>query len=147
MSNANPWFVAPDVTRIDLDWNAPNGEVHPLWIEVKSELTIGEERAMLRTVSNVTAEVRKAADGATSDPSAKFDWTEYSFARLLAYLTGWSLTDEKANKLDISREVIGSFHKTLFDLIDDAVEVHIETGGLSKKAKPTKRKRRTTSRS
>ena len=143
MSNTK-WFVTPDVSRIDLDWNAPNGKVHPIWIEVKSELTIGEERAMLRSVSNVTAEVRKAADGTTSDPSAKFDWTEYSFARLLAYLTGWSLTDDQANKLDISREVIGSFHKTLFDLIDNAVEAHIENGGLSKKAKPTKRKRKAT---
>ncbi len=144
---SNPYFVEPDVSRIDLDWNAPNGEEHPIWIEVKSELTIGEERAMLRSVSNVTAEVRKAADGATSDPSAKFDWTEYSFARLLAYLTGWSLTDDQANKLDISREVIGSFHKTLFDLIDNAVEYHIENGGSLKKAKPIKRKRKTTLRS
>lgn len=144
---SNPYFVEPDVSRIDLDWNAPTGEVHPIWIEVKSELTIGEERAMLRSVSNVTAEVRKAADGAGNDPSAKFDWTEYSFARLLAYLTGWSLTDDQANKLDISREVIGSFHKTLFDLIDNAVEDHIENGGSLKKAKPTKRKRKTTSRS
>ena len=146
MSNAK-WFVTPDVTRIDLDWNAPIGEAHPLWIEVKSELTIGEERAMLRSVSNVTAEVRKAADGATSDPSAKFDWTEYSFARLLAFLTDWSLTDDKETKLIINREVIGSFHKTLFDLIDDAVEVHIENGGQLKKTKPTKRKRKATSRS
>ena len=146
MSNAK-WFVTPDVTRIDLDWNAPTGEAHPLWIEVKSELTIGEERAMLRSVSNVTAEVRKAADGATSDPSAKFDWTEYSFARLLAFLTDWSLTDDKETKLIINRELIGSFHKTLFDLIDDAVEVHIENGGQLKKTKPTKRKRKATSRS
>jgi hypothetical protein len=144
MSNQNPWFVKPDITRIDLDWNAPNGEAHPLWIELKSELTIGEERAMLRSVSAVTAEVKKAVGEPNVDPSAKFDWTEYSFARMTAYLTGWSLTDEKADKLVISREVIGSFHKSLFDLIDDAVELHIETGGASKKTKPTKRKRKAT---
>jgi len=139
---SNPWIVNPDLERIDLKWEDPNGKTHPLWIEVKSELTIGEERQMLRSVSDITTAVRKA--GETSDPSAKFDWTEFSFARMLAYLMDWSLVDDKNTKLIISREVIGSFHKSLFDLIDNAVETHIESGGVEKKQKSTKRKRKTT---
>ena len=139
---SNPWIVSPDLERIELKWKDPNDKTHPLWIEVKSELTIGEERQMLRSVSDITTVVRKA--GGTADPSAKFDWTEYSFARMLAYLMDWSLVDDKNTKLIISREVIGSFHKSLFDLIDDAVEKHVESGGVEKKQKATKRKRKTT---
>ena len=139
---SNPWIVRPYLERIELKWEDPTGKTHPLWIEAKSELTIGEERTMLRAVSDITTVVRKA--GGTADPSAKFDWTEYSFARMLAYLMDWSLVDDKNTKLIISREVIGSFHKSLFDLIDDAVEKHIESGGVKKKQKATKRKRKTT---
>lgn len=138
---SNPWIVNPDLERIDLKWEDPTGKTHPLWIEVKSELTIGEERTMLRSVSDITTVVRKA--GGTADPSAKFDWTEYSFARMLAYLRDWSLVDDKNTKLIISREVIGSFHKSLFDLIDDAVEQHIQADDVKKKQKATKRKRKT----
>jgi hypothetical protein len=142
MTSKNPWFVKPDVSRINLKWNDPDGHTHPLWIEVKTELTIGEERSILRSVSNVTAEVQqKTATTQRQDPSANFDWTEYSFARMLTYLLDWSLADENNNKLAINRDVLGSFHKTLFDLIDDAVEQHISAGGETKKQKGTKRKR------
>jgi hypothetical protein len=141
MSAGNPWFVKPDVSRIDLKWNAPDGKSHTFWIEVKSELTIGEERAMLRSVSNITTDIRPSGQGEANTPSAGFDWTEYSFARMLRYIVDWSLEDEKNNKLKISRDVMGSFHKSLFDLIDNSVEAHVDSGGAEKKPKSVKRKR------
>jgi hypothetical protein len=144
-----PWFVQPDVTRIDLVWVAQDGVSHDLWIEVKRDLTIGEERGMLRSVSDVTAAVRQSPTStatAANDPSATFDWTEYSFSRILAYTVDWSLQDDKGNKLPRTREILGQFQKDLFDLIDNAIEAHIESAQKKSAPKPTKRKRIKTSR-
>jgi len=143
-----PWFVSPDTDKIELTWEAPDGSEHPLWIEVKHMLTVGEDRAVMRAVSKVKQAVKSKKDRKETDDNsttADLDWTEYSFARMLAYLVDWSLADEKGNKVKISREQIGNFHESLFELIDKTIDAHVESREQEKKAPSSGRGRKRTS--
>ena len=118
---SNPWVVEPDDKQIDLEWTDPSGEVRPFWIKVKSRLSIGESRRMMKGISNISQKI--APKGQTSvGAEAQFEWTEYSFARMSAYMLDWSLLDENNNKMPTSRETFESLHQDLFELINGTVQ-------------------------
>lgn len=139
-----PWFVQPEVDVLELEW-----EGHPFKLWVKRDLTIGEERAMMKSVSKVKQAVKGGkGDGPTlgeaEGASADFDWTEYSFSRVLTYVTDWDMADDKGNKLKINRATISNFQRDLFEIIDNAIDQHATKQGELKNAKsPAKKSAKT----
>lgn len=122
---ANVWSVSPEEKKIELVWqDEDNDTKRDFWISVKQRLTVGENRNMLKSISKVSTKI--AGRGQTSDGGAEanFEWTEYSFARCMAYLVDWSLTDESNNKMPINRSTLESFNQEVFDLIDNAIDRH-----------------------
>ena len=98
---SNPWFVEPEEKKIELVWE--DGDTsREFWIMVKHRLTIGEARRMMKSISKVASRLKTQTREA-EQPEAQFDWTEYSFARAITYLTDWSLADDKGNKLPVTR--------------------------------------------
>jgi len=130
---ANPWIVEPEEERIDLQWVDPTGEVRDFWISIKKYLTIGEQRKMLKAVSQITQPLPKKGQE-RQEAEATFEWTDYSFARCSAYLLDWSLSDENDNKMPLTRATLEQLHADLFELIDNAVDAHETKMGEAKKA-------------
>jgi hypothetical protein len=140
----NQWSVKPEDIRIELVWNF-NEEERPLWIRLKKYLTVGENRRMLKSISNVTSKLGTTREP-NQAPEANFEWTEYSFARCEAFIIDWSLADDEGNKLPISRETLESLHQEVFEIIDTAIDKHetemaestskkkVTTGGKKPKA-------------
>ena len=141
---ANPWIVEPDDTKIDLVWDDRRGESRKFWIKVKSDLSIGESRRMLKGISNVSTPIQKRGEE-PKNAEASFEWTEYSFARCESYLLDWSLADENGDKMPITRDSLEQLHTDLFDLIDNAIDAHESRQEEDTKKKTGKRKRTQTS--
>lgn len=140
---SNPWVVEPEESKIELEW-VVGDETHKFWIKVKKNLSVGEQRRMMKNVSVVSAPVQRK--GAEPEPAqAKLEWTEYSFARCSAYLLDWSLADENDKKLPVTRSTMESLHTELFEIIDDAVDTHESSTAEEKKVKSGGTKPKTTS--
>ena len=139
----NPWIVDPrgaDATRrIDLEWTDAEGVMRPLWLQVKTELSIGEHRKMLQSVSSITQTVPRVRGEAVT-PESKFEWTQYSFSRMVAYITDWSLAHdpEQANRLPAARVSYEALRRDVFDLIDEALDKHETALTTEKKVTPGK---------
>ena len=125
----NKWVVNPEEVKISLDWNG-----NKFWIKVKKRLSIGESRRMLKSISSVRSQLSKQV-GANTNPEARFEWAEYSFARCEAFLLDWSLADENDSKMKISRENIEALEAEVFELIDNAIDEHETKSGTEKKRK------------
>lgn len=138
---SNPWIVDPaaaDAERtIHLEHVDESGTTHKLWIKVKSVLSIGEERRMIKSISSVSQPVR-ASDAGDDAPGAeaKFEWTDYSFARMGAYIIDWSLAHlpEQAHRLPAKRESYEKLRKEVFAIIDKALDEHEAAVNAAKKA-------------
>jgi hypothetical protein len=118
-------FVTPEVVRIDLK-DGPNGEKN--WIEVKKELTVGEEKRFR------SAGLTGMKPGAVSEISV--DWGALAIGRLLAYLTDWSATKLVKGKpvaVPVTRDAIEALDQADFDEIDDAIQAHIKRQADEKK--------------
>ena len=50
----NPWIVEPEEVKAELQWVDPSGETRDFWISIKKYLTIGEQRKMMKSVSQVS---------------------------------------------------------------------------------------------
>ena len=119
---SNPWFVEPEEKKIELVWE--DGDTsREFWIMVKHRLTIGEARRMMKSISKVASRLKTQTREA-EQPEAQFDWTEYSFARAITYLTDWSLADDKGNKLPVTRPNIEALNQGVFEIIDRAIDQH-----------------------
>ena len=113
-------FVTPDVERIQLT----NGD----WIEVKKELTVGEERRYRSAgMRNITPN-----DGGQS--TIEIDWGMMAIARAMAYLVDWSDKRPIAKDAD-RRSAIESLAQEDFNEIDQAIETHIAKQVDAKNAK------------
>ena len=134
----NPWIVDPEEKRLELEWTDPDGQVRKFWLLVKRQLSVGEHRRMMRQVSTVTQKVSRARDQAQEDPTAKLEWTEYSFARMEAYITDWSLAHEPDSKLAATRPSYDKLHRSLFDIIDAALDEHEQESADEKKVPSTR---------
>jgi len=118
-------FVQPETVRLDLHDGTS-------WIEVKRELTVGEDRryrsAGLRRMSQPNGET-----------SVEVDWTAMALARVEAYLVDWSATKPdgkgKEQPVPVTRAAIEALASEDFDEIDAAINAHIEAIAREKKAK------------
>lgn len=137
---SNPWIVDPRADGaekvIELTYKAPDGSELPLWVKVKAMLSIGEKRRMLKTISSVSQPMAAPTDGAEpKGAEAKFEWTDYSFARMTAYITDWSLAhlQEEADRLPIGRGSYEKLREDVFTLIDTALDAHEKAATQEKK--------------
>lgn len=106
------WFVRPETTRIDLD----GGE----WIEVKKQLTVGEER---KQMAALVKEIRQ--DGRMTP-----DLEMVGKAEVVAYLLDWSLKGEDGKPVRIDTEAkkgaaLDQLHPSKFKVIAEAIEKHV----------------------
>lgn len=101
-------FASLDTVRIDL----PGGG----WIEVKSELSWGEEQALY-------------AGGMgrlnVSNPQATIDLAEYNIRRVLAWVTEWSFTDKDGNTVPVTRKNVEALRSRIGQQIHNALDEHI----------------------
>tara|TARA_R110000824_G_scaffold145950_1_gene314525 strand:- start:296 stop:709 length:414 start_codon:yes stop_codon:yes gene_type:complete len=128
----NPWIVEPEEVRVELEWIDTLGEVREFWISIKKYLSIGEQRKMMKSVSQISQPLPKKGQEREA-AEAKFEWTDYSFARCSTYLVDWSLRDENDNKMPLTRSSLEQLHADLFDLIDNTVDDHETKMGEAKK--------------
>ena len=119
------WFVKPEIVRLDLG----DGE----WIEIKKRLTVAEQRKLQTAGFN---KISTPADGSEDTPSVDIDWSRMTLARVLTYLTEWSIRDDKDKPVRITEATIGTLDPDAFAEIDDAIEKHIEAMEEEKKQKP-----------
>lgn len=111
-------FVSPETVRITLK----NGD----WIEVKKELTVGDEKRLL------SSGFKRASPGSEQ---IEVDWFTRSIARVEIYLTGWSAVDDKGRPVAITRDAIETLSSEDFDVIDDAIKTHQAAVDAEKKAR------------
>ena len=132
----SPWVVAPETTRVDLEWTGPDGAVRSIWLQLKQELSAGEQRRMMGCVANVTQEVARVRGADAPPATARMQWAEYSFARMETYIVDWSMAHdpEPSHRLPPKRSSYEALHQTLFELIDNAVDAHQQAAETAGKA-------------
>ena len=120
----NFWCVTPETDEVTIE---VAGHQAKLWL--KRELTVGEQRevdtAGFRSVGGLGGG-RQRAGGPASEPEIMVDWKAQSFARTLAYVADWDMTDGKGNKLKIARATIESLRQSVHEAIEVAISAHIE---------------------
>lgn len=108
-------FVNEDVTRLTL----PEGE----WVDVKTELTVGEDRRFR------VAGMKKT----TVKGDVEVSWEDFVFARTNAYLVGWSAVDAKGRPVPVTPHAIRGLDVESFEAIDAAIAAHVEAVTAGKK--------------
>ena len=136
---SNPYIVEPAAAgaerRIDLAWTDAGGTVREIWLKLKTELSIGEHRRMLKSISKLSQEVPRTR-GTAAAPAAQFEWTDYGFARMEAYIIDWSLAHDpdQSMRLPPTRVSYEALRQGLYNLIDEALSEHEQRQGDEKKA-------------
>jgi hypothetical protein len=144
---SNPWIVDPTAEgaekTIERSYVGPDGVERKIWIKVKSMLSIGEKRRMLKSISSVSQPMG-VQDADAKGAEAKFEWTDYSFARMVAYITDWSLAHEQVaeHRLAPTRASYEKLREDVFELLDTALDEHEKKGNEEKKVVASERKRR-----
>ncbi len=95
-------FVDPQISRLALS----DGD----WIEVKRDLTYGEQSAMF------TAMLK--GDTATLDP------TKVTPARILAYVVAWSFRDREDRPVAVAAGALDSLFPDTVTELRDAIDAH-----------------------
>jgi hypothetical protein len=99
------------------------------WIELRQELSIGEER-------NIYAQAIKGHVPLKDDEvRIEYDRAKLSFGQTLAYLVDWSESQE------INASSVQALKPEIYNVIEKCVQTHVE--GLEKK-EPTKGKKKKT---
>lgn len=119
-------FVQPEMVKLSL------GNGH--WIEIKRELTAGEQRRMFAKM------VRDYAP----DGRALLDPEQVGYAKVCTYLLDWDLTGQDGKAVPISDSAIDNLDVPMYEEIRRAIETHEaaidqahaknENGGESKPA-------------
>jgi hypothetical protein len=102
------WFVTPAIDRLDL----PDGH----WLEVRRELTVGEER---RAFSGVV-------DRVNADGSFRPNFDQIGRAEKIAYIVDWSLTDSLGKHIPFSERAVDNLRPAAWAIIEKALDKHIE---------------------
>ena len=107
MSNENQWFANVGARR--------RYEIPEIggWIELRQELSVGEERKMY-------AGVVKGQVDTPDGPRTEYDMAKLSFSQVVAYLVDWS------SKLDVSPETIEGLKPSIYHPIEEAVLAHVK---------------------
>jgi hypothetical protein len=101
-------FVEPQLVRIPLT----EGD----WLDVKKELTIGEQTEMFASMRTQF----RAGEIPALDP------TKIGRARALAYIVGWSFTDGNGQPIPVSGSAYNNLTTATGAEIRDALEAHEE---------------------
>lgn len=129
---SSKWTVKPDTRHVELAWTAPDGTEETFSVDFKKYLTIGEERQML------TAGLRRmstpGARGKDDSPEVSIDWRLQTFSKMATYLADWSLKDDAGRKLPHTVEGLEVLQPSLFKVLDDALDAHVELMEEAKKA-------------
>lgn len=99
---------------------------HEFKITVLRELTVGEQRAIETAGFHRMTMGGRRSQNQDDGAAIAVDWNKQSFARTLTYLKDWTLTDDKGNKLPISRDMIESLKTPVYEVIDAAITKHVE---------------------
>lgn len=125
------WTVAPETVRLEGEWNG-----HAFWVEVKRQLTDGEKRrvqmAGFKGMSGFATGPQRA--GEKRDTSLEIDWAAQSYTRTLTWLVDWSLADDKAAKLPLTRDTLEALHPDVYTAIETVLNAHVEAREQEKKA-------------
>lgn len=124
------WSVTPEDDKIDLVWETCQTGPKPFWIRLKQNLTVGEDRAIRTAGWKGVSGIGKA----NAEQEIKIDWKANGIVRAAVWITDWSLTDDKNNKLQISVPQIEALHRDVFDVIENAITAHVEAIEAKKKA-------------
>jgi hypothetical protein len=108
-------FVHPEVTRLPLS----DGD----FLDVKKRLTAGEERLVF------TRQIRAQGLG----DKAQLDFDQVGKSKLVAYIVGWSLTDENGAPVPFSESALDNLDPDSFAEIRNAVDAH-ETAVTAERA-------------
>jgi hypothetical protein len=136
-------FVKPKTVRIEISDND--------WIEIKRELTVGEQRRI-----QTTGMKHMQGDEDETKPKIGIDMFKMSFATVVEYLVDWSLAEPSLNKdgkqivdkdgnpeivpVELTEDAIYNLDAATFDEIKDAIDAHEEQLEKEKKARSGKGK-------
>jgi hypothetical protein len=131
-------FVTPDVVRIPLKDGADGTKN---WIEVKKELTVGEEKRFrtmgFKQMTPSSGGEQSDKGGDPTDAKIDVDWARLALARVETYLQDWSATKtvkDKVVPVPVTRSAIEQLAEEDFDEIDKAIQAHIKEQEDAKKA-------------
>ena len=129
---SSKWTVVPEEVRIDLHVEGPGA----FWIRIKKHLTIGEERyvqtAGWKGVSS-TPQASRGGEPKVSSTEIQIDWKAQSFARTVAYLRAWSLTDDNDKPLPATRDTVEQLRSDVYGAIEESITKHVEAMEEEKK--------------
>lgn len=99
-------FVQPSIVRLPLT----EGD----WIEIKHELTAGEER-------EVFARMTKSLE---AGQRPQLDASQVQIATVLAYLVGWSFVDAAGRPVDVTEAAVKQLDTDSFKEVHAAIAAH-----------------------
>ena len=98
-------FVDPNRIRLQISEDD--------WLEVKSELNVGEQKLL------EAAGVRRVADG------VEIVWEDYQIKRAAVWITDWSFQDSSGKQQEVSLEALRALDVETFAEVQAALNVHI----------------------
>jgi len=122
-------FVTLETARLELSDDD--------WIEVKHELSYGEEQ---RLASSGLSKVAVSTVGANPDEvEVGMDMEAHNICRLSLWIVDWSFCDASDKRMDVSPTAIGMLASSTVREIDEALMAHIEAMAAEKNAPRRKR--------
>ena len=109
------WFVQPDTVRLDL----PGGE----WVEVKAELSWGEQQQMISAGIGFEGDVREMQSGGGK---MAIHWVEFQVENLLVWIVDWSAKDANGKAVPVTKQAIMNLHPAMAEALDAAITAHKE---------------------
>ena len=127
-------FVEPETVRLELS----DGD----WIEVKKELTYGEEQRLTgaaMTSMNVQSDAdrvkAKTADG--EGVRVNLENERYAVLRFYTWIAEWSFTNKHGKHINVSRESISNLIASDAHEIDTALSAYIDSVEEERKNVPS----------
>lgn len=114
---ANGSNVAADTVRIEILDGAE-------WIEVKSELSYGEQQRLAGWGAQIAARARDEANDDPDDMGISLDWAKLNVHNLLMWLVDWSLKDAEGKPLPLTYSSVYNLRRKVGEAIDDAITQH-----------------------
>lgn len=99
------------------------------WIEVREELSVGEERAAFAQTIKGQTEVE---DGKIR---TDYDAEKLSFSLVCAYLVDWSARDENDKSVPCDADHVKGLKSEIYNVIEKAVQAHDAKVRAAKKPK------------
>lgn len=129
MPDTNPinCFVTPDVARLQL-----NGPFTGLWLDVKAELSWGEQQRLTGTMLRATH-----AGGDDGPPEVIIDTARHSFETMRAWLLDWNLTDATGKQVPYTPGVVENLRGPIAAAILAAIQAHAVASDEKKEAAAT----------